>query len=109
MSRYSVIKVQVGVPVDILLFAGMDKDLQAGRLYAAIQSVFEVCGTPIPTQLDQIPIGWRPKFNQYTKNLGLPFSQFDEAVQAAQSFIHPVLSGTCSGTWDPKSWKWKSS
>ena len=94
--------------VDILLFACMDGDLQAERLSAAIQAVFDARGDLIPAQLDQIPNGWRPKFNQFTKNLDLPFSHFDEAIQAAQRFINPVLSGTSYGIWDPVSWKWKS-
>ncbi len=95
--------------VDILLFACMDDDLQAERLYAAISAVFEAREDLIPARLDQIPVGWRPKFDQFTKNLDLPFSHFDDAVQAVQGFINPVLGGTCSGTWDPESWKWKSS
>lgn len=95
--------------VDILLFACMDGDLQAERLYAAIQVVFKARNDLIPAQLDQIPISWRPRFNQFTKNLDLPFSDFDDAVQAAQSFMNPVLGGTCDGTWDPENWKWKSS
>jgi len=94
--------------VDILLFACMNGDLQADRLSAAIQAVFVTRGDSIPTKLDQIPTSWRPKFNQFTKNLDLPFSQFDEAVQAARSFINPVLNGTANGIWDPVSWKWKS-
>lgn len=95
--------------VDILLFACMDGDLQAERLYAAIQAVFKARKDLIPAQLDQIPVGWRPKFDQFARNLELPFSDFDDAVQAAQSFINPVLVGTCKGTWDPESWKWKNS
>jgi hypothetical protein len=94
--------------VDILLFACMNGDLQAERLYAAIKAVFEARGDPIPARLDQIPSSWRPKFDQFTKNLDLPFAHFDDAVRAAQGFINPVLEGTCSGTWDPESWKWMS-
>lgn len=93
--------------VDILLFACMDGDLQAERLYAAIESVFESFENAVPTQLGQIPSSWRVKFNQFTKNLDLPFSHFDEAVEAAQSFINPVLGGIRDGTWHPESWKWK--
>jgi hypothetical protein len=94
--------------VDILLFAGMDGDLQAERLYAAIQAVFEARKDLIPVQLDRIPVSWRPKFNQFTRNLDLTFSHFDDAVQAAQGFVNPVLGGACRGTWDPESWKWES-
>ena len=93
--------------VDILLFACMDGDLQAEHLNAAIQAVFETQGDPIPAQLDRIPTGWRVKFNQFTKNLDLPFSKFDEAVQGAKRFINPILNGTANGIWDPESWIWK--
>jgi len=92
--------------VNILLFACITGDLQAENLSAAIQAVFDTRGE-IPAQLDQIPTGWRPKFNQFTKNLELPFSQYDEAIQAVQSFINPVLSGTAYGIWDRVNWSWK--
>jgi len=94
--------------VDILLFACLNKDLEAERLRAAIQAIFDIRGDSIPAQLDQIPSSWQPKFNQFIKKLDLPFSQFDEAVQAAQSFFNPVLDGTGSGAWDKVSWKWVS-
>ncbi len=93
--------------VDILLFACMEGGLQAKRLCAAVQAVFEVRSDSIPTQLDQIPTNWRPRFNQFTRNLDLPFSDFDEAVLAAQSFVNPILEGMCDGKWDPASWEWK--
>ena len=95
--------------IDILLFACMDRALQAEQLHAAIQVVFDARKDVIPTQLDQIPHSWGPKFNQFIKNLDLPFSHFDEAVQAAQSFINPILSGRCKGVWNPETWKWQSS
>ena len=59
--------------VDILLFACMDSDLLAERLYAAIQAVFKARKDQIPAVLDQVPISWRPKFNQFTRDLELPF------------------------------------
>jgi hypothetical protein len=93
--------------VDILLFACMESDLQAERLCAAVQAVFDVRGDSLPIQLNQIPTNWRPKFNQFTRNLDLPFSDFDEAVLAAQRFINPILDGMCDGKWDPASWEWK--
>ncbi|MCJ7701606.1 MAG: nucleotidyl transferase AbiEii/AbiGii toxin family protein [Anaerolineales bacterium] len=91
-----------------------DIDLLAQRISAEeitetlLEILHQDMGDPIPAQLDQIPTGWRPKFNQFSKNLDLPFSKFDEAVQAAQRFINPVLSGTANGIWDPVGWKWKS-
>jgi len=93
--------------VDILLFASLTEDLHAERLRAAIQAVFDARGDSIPAQLDQIPTGWWPKFNQLTKNLDFPFSRFEEVGQAAKSFINPVLSGTARVTWNPASWKWE--
>lgn len=93
--------------VDILLFACIAEDLQAERLYAAIQAVFEARDDRIPTHLNQTPLSWKPKFNQFTKDFNLPFSNFDEAVQSVQSFINPILGGTRHGTWDPESWQWK--
>jgi hypothetical protein len=94
--------------VDILLFACMEGDLKAERLSMAIQAVFVARHDSIPAQLDQIPSSWRPRFNQLTRHFELQFSQFDDAVQATQAFINPVLGGLRQGTWDPKSWKWGS-
>ena len=94
--------------VDILLFACMEDDLQAGQLYAAIHAVFKARQDHIPAKLDKISAGWRRKFDQFSENLDLPFFHFDDAVQAAQSFIDPVLGGTRDGTWDPASWIWRS-
>lgn len=92
--------------VDILFLAYMNADLRAERLLAAIRAVFDVRGDALPPRLDQIPISWRPGFNQFTRNLDFPFLKFDDAVQAAGNFLNPILSGTASGAWDPASWKW---
>jgi len=94
--------------VDILLFAGMDGNLQASRLSTAIQSVFETYGDSVPNQLEQIPTSWKPKFNQFTRNLDLPYSDFDEAVQAVQHFINPVLIRNSDSIWNPGSWQWEA-
>lgn len=93
--------------VDILLFACMDSNLQAEQLQAAIQAVFKSYEDIIPDQLGMVPTGWRIKFNQFTKNLDLPFSSFDKAVQAAQNFLNPVLRGAIDGTWCSESWEWE--
>ena len=94
--------------LDILLFAGMDNELQAKRLYAAIQSVFDAYKDIVPEHLGQIPADWKPKYNQFTKSFDLPFSDFDEAVQAVQSFINPILDERGEGIWNPERWQWKS-
>lgn len=94
--------------VDILLFAGMDNDLQAIRLYDAIQSVFKAYKDIVPDRLEKIPTNWKPKYNQFTRNLDLPFSDFDEAVEALQSFINPVLARNRGGIWRPENWQWEA-
>jgi hypothetical protein len=94
--------------VDILLFAGLQSDLHAARLLAAIQAVFQARGDQIPAELEHIPTDWRPKYNQFTRNLDLPFDEFDQAVQAAQDFINPILDGTASGIWNAVLWEWSN-
>ncbi|MFO7681710.1 MAG: nucleotidyl transferase AbiEii/AbiGii toxin family protein [Chloroflexota bacterium] len=95
--------------VDILLFAGMDSALQAKRLYAAIQSVFQAYEDAIPDQLEQIPLNWQPKYNQFTRDLDLPFTDFNEAVEAVQRFINPVLVGEKDESiWNPEGWRWET-
>ena len=93
--------------VDILLLASMDTVLYAERLYAAIKLIFEARGDTIPTKLDQIPESWNLKFNQFTRKLDLPFSDFDGAVGKAKFFINPILGGLQNGIWDSKGWEWK--
>jgi hypothetical protein len=58
--------------VDILVFACIDGDLLAERLCAAIRAVSEAREDHIPTRLVQIPISWRPKFDQFLKKLDFP-------------------------------------
>lgn len=73
---------------------------------AAIQAAFAARGDPIPSELEHIPTSWQPKYNQFTKNLDFPFSQFDQAVQAARNFINPVFNKTAQGLWDSILWEW---
>ena len=93
--------------VDILLFACMDIHLGAGALFNAIQAVFMARGDVIPSQLKPFPSDWKSKYSQFTKNTAIPFSHYDDAVQAAHLFIDPVLSGKNHGTWDSINWKWE--
>ena len=94
--------------VDLLLFASMDTSLQADRLSAAIQAVFAMRGDAIPSQIDQIPASWQSKYRRFAKDLGLPFTNFDEAIQAIQEFLSPVLQGMNNGVWNPEDWEWQS-
>ena len=93
--------------VDILLFAEISKGLEAKQLKSAIQAVFEARNDILPTQLNKTPSNWKAKYNQLAKNLDLPFLNFDDAVQAAQNFINPVLDERCKLTWNPEIWEWK--
>ena len=93
--------------VDIILFAEITENLQSKELKAAIQAVFKDRGDIIPEKLDHIPANWKPKFNRFVKKLNLPFSNFEEAIQAMQHFIDPVLGDMDDNTWNPESWEWK--
>ena len=94
--------------VDILLFASMDTNLQSDHLSSAIQAVFETRGDVIPSQLDQIPASWESRYRRFAKDLELPFTDFDEAIQATQEFLSPVLQGLDNGVWNPEEWEWQS-
>ena len=93
--------------VDILLFASMDTGVQANHLSAAVRAVFAARGDAVPDQLDQIPASWRSKYSRFAKNLELPFTDFDGAVQAVQEFLSPVLQGLDHGVWNPEEWTWQ--
>jgi hypothetical protein len=95
--------------VDILLFADMYNGLHAKSLYAAIQAVFDAYDDIVPNQLGQIPAAWKPKYNQFTRNLDLPFSDFTEAMEATKNFINPILDENRKGNWNPENWRWESS
>jgi len=94
--------------VDILIFASMDTNLQADHLSAAIQAVFAMRGDAIPSQIDQIPTSWKSKYRRFAKDLGLPHTDFEEAIQATQEFLSPVLQGLDNGVWNPEDWEWQS-
>ena len=94
--------------VDILLFARMDTNLQADHLSAAIQAVFAMRGDALPSQIDQIPANWQSKYRHFAKDLGLPITDFDEAIQATQEFLGPILKGLDHGVWNTEDWEWQS-
>ena len=94
--------------VDILIFASMDTNLQADHLSVAIQAVFAMRGDTIPSQIDQIPTSWQSQYRRFAKDLGLPHTNFDEAIKATQEFLNPVLQGLDNGVWNPEDWEWQS-
>jgi hypothetical protein len=94
--------------VDILLFASMDANLQADHLSAAIQAVFAMRGDAVPRQFDHIPASWQSRYRHFAKELDLPFPDFNEAIQATQEFLNPVLQGLDHGVWNPEDWEWQS-
>ncbi len=93
--------------VDMLLIAGRST-IDAGKLSAAIHATFEARAThALPAQLPEPPSKWGSPFRRSADELGLTWSDLDEATDAAQGFIDPILKGIGSAQWDPEMWFWR--
>ncbi|MFZ1396188.1 MAG: nucleotidyl transferase AbiEii/AbiGii toxin family protein [Candidatus Promineifilaceae bacterium] len=92
--------------VDILLLTGLDSLIQADRLRASVEAVFDTRGDLLPTRLGQLPLSWRMRFNRLTAELELPFENLEQATDVVSLFIDPILANVAAGVWNPQLWKW---
>jgi len=92
--------------VDILLMASL-AGIQADRLRQAFEATFLQRGThQLPRQLPQPPSSWVTTFNKLSKEVGAGYSSLDEAFQALQQFLNPILSDMPVTRWNPIDWEW---
>jgi len=94
--------------IDILLLAGLDNSIQADRLHAAVEAVFNTRVDAVPAQLGQFPPSWQTRFSQISPELDLPYENLDQARAAAAIFADPILAGKATGVWKPELWKWEA-
>jgi hypothetical protein len=93
--------------VDILLLAHSET-IEATALRRALQATFAARNThPLPPYLPAPPASWRRVFLRLAGQTGLEYTTLEEAIQAMQSFLDPLLSGQASGVWNPAEWRWE--
>lgn len=93
--------------VDILLLAELG-EIDSERLLLAIQATFNIRQTHIlPNRLPQPPGNWSQPFQRMAEEVELGYGSLDEATEAMQQFLNPVLSSEIIGSWDPNHWNWR--
>lgn len=94
--------------VDLILMASLDSNVQANTLQQAIVLVFQSRGHKVPNLFHSFPAGWQQRYNRLAKETQLHLREFQDASQAAEAFITPVISGQVVDlTWDPIDWRWR--
>jgi hypothetical protein len=88
--------------------ASLDSNVQANTLQQAIVLVFQSRGHRVPNSFHSFPTGWQQRYNRLAKETQLHLLDFQDASQAAEAFITPVISGQVVDlTWDPIDWRWR--
>lgn len=93
--------------IDILLIAELGK-MDGPLLRQALEAAFEARMThDLPGSLPDPPRGWAASFRRLAGETGLDYTTLSAAVDAARSFVDPVLCGEATGTWEPTTWSWQ--
>lgn len=94
--------------VDLILMASLDSKIDANTLQKAIVIVFENRGDQVLKSFSLFPSSWQRRYQRLAKETQLHLHDFQEAAQAADAFVTPVISGQVIDlTWDPEYWCWK--
>jgi len=93
--------------IDILIIAELGK-IESSHLLQALHSTFEAKGAhPLPNRLPDPPSSWASPFRKLARELDLNWDTLDEAKDAVNRFLNPILHLRVKGIWDPNSWVWK--
>jgi hypothetical protein len=93
--------------IDILLIAELG-EMDGPLLRQALEAAFEARTThDLPGSLPDPPRGWAAPFRRLAGETGLDYTTLPAAIEAARSFIDPVLCGEATGTWEPSTWSWQ--
>jgi hypothetical protein len=88
---------------DIALLATM-RELDALRVRAAILSTFEYRTThPVPNCVPEAPVEWLPVYASLAREDQLPWANLDDVLDAARTFLDPILADGANATWSPQS------
>lgn len=81
--------------------------IDAGRLRAAIDQIFDFRGThAAPGSLPAPPDTWEEPCATIAKEDQLRWPTLHEAFEAVRAFLDPVLAGLAKSRWDPDAWPW---
>jgi hypothetical protein len=93
--------------VDILLMAEMG-EIDAVNLILALEATFGARQThALPAGLPDPPRDWPRPFRSMADEVGLGYTALDEANEAVQRFLDPILGRKAKGSWDPGRWSWQ--
>jgi hypothetical protein len=93
---------------DFLLLAGLSA-FSGDRLLEAVAATFEARQThTLPSELPAPPAAWEAPFRRQAQELELGYSNLQEAVMAAGTFLNPVLQQVVKGKhWRSVDWEWQ--
>lgn len=92
--------------VDMLLLAGFGI-LESETLMRAIKATFDVRQTHmLPTTIPPVPKDWSQPYKKMVEEAGLDYPTIDEANEALERFLNPLLDNYSRGIWDPTTWSW---
>lgn len=83
--------------------------IEGAALRRAIELTFEFRGThTFPTAVPPPPEFWAAPYAAMVENDDLAWKTLPEVTGAVERFLNPVLASSDCGTWEPRSWLWKS-
>ena len=92
--------------VDILLLAELGA-IDGKSMFSAIETTFNIRKTHVtPTRLPPPPREWSRPIRRMADEVGSSYASLNEANEAIEQFLNPLLSGKKVGTWDPSMWSW---
>jgi predicted nucleotidyltransferase component of viral defense system len=93
---------------DIALLATA-QPIDAKLLRAALEQTFEYRKThPLPGKLPAPSSAWANPYMAMAREDQLRWKTIEEVLEAARSFLDPVLAGRVDATWDPEGWQWQT-
>ncbi|GEM_PF-1866943 len=86
--------------------AGLPPQFEGAQLREAIETTFAFRGThAVPNSVPEAPERWRGQYRRLAEENDLRWTDLDEVLEVARSFLDPVLVGS-DGRWSPTSWRW---
>jgi len=93
--------------IDILLLAGI-APISSTKLRKTIRSTFEHRNThALLAAIQPMSSTYLRTYSNIASQVGLKFKNIEEANQALDAFLPPILLAHDEKTWNPKKWKWE--
>jgi hypothetical protein len=82
--------------------------LDAKHLRAALGQTFAFRKThSLPAKLPDPPPAWTTSYAAMASHDQLAWPTLDDVIEAARSFLDPILAEDLDATWDPEGWRWR--